>query len=55
MVVIHPDNGLGTIVALSGSGPSRTATIDFASPRRRVKYVIAHSPLRPLGGEKQGR
>ncbi len=49
LVVIHPENGIGTIVALSGSGRSRTATVDFASPRRRLKFVIAKSPLRPVG------
>jgi len=49
LVVIHPKNGIGTIVALSGSGRSRTATVDFASPPRRLKFVIARSPLRPLG------
>jgi len=49
LVVIHPKNGIGTIVALSGSGRSRTATVDFASPPRRLKFVIAKSPLRPLG------
>ena len=53
MVVMHPEKGIGTIVALGGGGPSRTATVDFASPPRRLKYVIAKSPLRPLGGEKK--
>lgn len=48
MVVIHPGNGVGTIVALSGSGRLRTATVDFASPPRRLKFVIAKSPLRPV-------
>ncbi|MGQ9574029.1 MAG: ATP-dependent helicase [Thermoguttaceae bacterium] len=48
MVVIHPENGLGRIVALGGSGQRRTATVEFHSPRRRVKFVLANSPLRPL-------
>ena len=48
MVVVHPESGIGTVVALSGSGRSRTATIDFAAPARRLKFVIAKSPLRPL-------
>lgn len=49
MVVLHPNYGPGTIVALSGSGPHRTATIDFAPPTGRVRFVLAMSPLRPLG------
>jgi len=54
MVVLHPENGLGKIVALSGSGRSRVATVDFAAPARRLKFVIAKSPLRPLGGNVPG-
>jgi len=49
MVVLHPNYGPGTIVALSGAGPHRTATVDFAPPTGRVKFVLAVSPLRPLG------
>ena len=31
MVVLHPQYGIGKVVALGGSGGERTATIDFAS------------------------
>lgn len=48
MVVRHPNYGLGRIVALSGSGSKRQATVDFA--RDRLKFVLAMSPLRPVRG-----
>ena len=48
MVVRHPAHGLGRIIALSGAGRSRKATVDFASPARRVQFVLAASPLRPV-------
>jgi DNA helicase-2/ATP-dependent DNA helicase PcrA len=48
MIVRHPKNGLGRIVALSGVGAERVATVDFASPPRREKFVLSQSPLRPL-------
>lgn len=48
MIVRHPQNGLGRIVALSGAGRERVATVDFASPPRREKFVLSQSPLRPL-------
>jgi len=47
MVVTHPKHGLGKIVALSGEGKNRRATINFASAGQK-KYVLAKSPLRPL-------
>ena len=48
MVVRHPADGLGRIIALSGAGRGRKATVDFVSPARRVQFVIAASPLRPV-------
>lgn len=48
MVVRHPNYGLGRIVALSGSGRGRKATVDFLSPTGRKKFVLASSPLRPV-------
>ncbi len=48
MVVRHPAHGLGRIIALSGAGRGRKATVDFVSPARRVQFVIAASPLRPV-------
>jgi DNA helicase-2/ATP-dependent DNA helicase PcrA len=48
MLVRHPEYGLGRIVALSGSGPARRATVDFASAAGRKKFVLQQSPLRPV-------
>jgi DNA helicase-2/ATP-dependent DNA helicase PcrA len=48
MIVRHPRYGLGRIVALAGSGSTRTATIDFGSSAGRVKFVLEKSPLRPV-------
>jgi DNA helicase-2/ATP-dependent DNA helicase PcrA len=47
MVVRHPEYGLGKIVALSGSGDRRTATVTFASSAGEKKFMLAKSPLRP--------
>jgi len=48
MLVRHPRYGLGRVIALSGSGPGRKATVDFASGAGQKKFVIAKSPLRPV-------
>jgi DNA helicase-2/ATP-dependent DNA helicase PcrA len=48
MVVLHPEYGLGKVVALGGSGGERTAMIDFASAAGRKKMTLAGSPLRPV-------
>jgi DNA helicase-2/ATP-dependent DNA helicase PcrA len=50
MIVRHPSLGLGRIVALSGSGTSRKATIDFSTAGRK-HYVLSKSPLRPVKAE----
>lgn len=51
MVVLHPEYGLGTIIALSGSGVRRTATVSFISAGQR-KFVLSQSALQPVkGGE----
>ena len=47
MVVRHPEYGPGKIVALSGSGARRTATVAFAAGAGEKKFVIAKSPLQP--------
>jgi DNA helicase-2/ATP-dependent DNA helicase PcrA len=47
-LVRHPQYGLGRIAALSGSGPSRRATIDFPPPAGRLKFLLSASPLRPV-------
>ena len=48
MAVTHPDHGLGKIVALSGSGKNRRATVRFATAGEK-RFVLAHAPLRPAG------
>ena len=48
MVVLHPEYGIGKVVALGGSGGERTATIDFASAAGRKKLTLAGSALRPV-------
>ena len=47
MVVRHPEYGLGKIIALSGEGQRRSATIRFASGAGERKFVLSKSPLRP--------
>jgi DNA helicase II / ATP-dependent DNA helicase PcrA len=48
MTVVHPEHGPGKIVALSGSGKNRRATVQFATAGER-RFVLEHSPLRPVG------
>jgi DNA helicase-2/ATP-dependent DNA helicase PcrA len=47
MVVRHPKYGLGKIIALSGNGPKRTATVAFVEGHGEKRFILAHSPLRP--------
>jgi DNA helicase-2/ATP-dependent DNA helicase PcrA len=47
MLVSHPEYGLGKIVALSGSGVKRKASVMFAKGGGEKKFVLAHCPLRP--------
>lgn len=49
MVVLHPAYGLGQIIALSGSGAARKATVDFPEPYGRKKFLLAESSLHPVG------
>ena len=46
MAVIHPEYGPGKVVALSGSGKNRRATIQFATVGQK-KIILAHSTVRP--------
>jgi DNA helicase-2/ATP-dependent DNA helicase PcrA len=48
MTVTHPEYGPGKIVALSGSGKNRRATIQFATVGQK-KIILAHSTVRPVG------
>jgi DNA helicase II / ATP-dependent DNA helicase PcrA len=47
MQVSHPEYGPGHIIALSGNGPRRTATVEFASVGVK-RFVLAQSPLEPI-------
>jgi DNA helicase-2/ATP-dependent DNA helicase PcrA len=47
MVVRHPQYGLGKIVALSGNGIKRKATVLFATGAGEKRFLLIHSPLRP--------
>jgi DNA helicase-2/ATP-dependent DNA helicase PcrA len=47
MLVRHPEYGLGKVVALSGSGLRRTATVAFLGGAGQKKFVVSQSPLRP--------
>lgn len=47
-LVRHPQYGLGRIVALSGAGTDRQATVDFPPPAGQIKFLLAGSPLRPV-------
>ena len=48
MTVVHPEHGPGKIVALSGAGKNRRATVRFATAGEK-RFILAHSPLRPAG------
>ena len=45
MLVNHPEHGLGKVVALSGSGTKRTATIQFFDSARERRFILIHSQL----------
>jgi DNA helicase-2/ATP-dependent DNA helicase PcrA len=47
MTVTHPEYGPGKIVALSGVGKNRRATIQFATVGQK-KIILAHSAVRPV-------
>jgi len=49
MVVRHPEYGVGKIMALSGSGMRRAATVVFPGGAGEKKFLLAHAPLRPMG------
>jgi DNA helicase-2/ATP-dependent DNA helicase PcrA len=49
MAVMHPEYGLGKIIALSGAGLRRVATVAFATNGQK-KFILANSALRPVRG-----
>lgn len=52
MLVTHPVYGVGRILALSGNGIKRTATVRFVRENRERKFVLALSPLVPVKSEE---
>ena len=47
MAVEHPEYGAGTIIALSGDGPKRTAVVRFFSDQSERTFRLAFSDLAP--------
>ncbi len=47
MVVRHPEYGIGKVLALSGAGARRMATVAFPTAGQK-KFMLAASPLRPV-------
>jgi DNA helicase II / ATP-dependent DNA helicase PcrA len=47
-LVRHPQYGLGRIIALSGSGAERQATVEFPPPAGQMKLLLIDSRLRPV-------
>jgi DNA helicase-2/ATP-dependent DNA helicase PcrA len=47
MLVRHPEYGLGKIMAVTGFGPRRTATVNFVTGAGQKKFVLEKSALRP--------
>ena len=48
MIVTHPEYGSGVIVALSGEGVKRTATVRFFGAAGQRKFRLVHSHLQPV-------
>ncbi len=48
MHVLHPEHGLGEIVALGGEGPKRTATVRFQNDNRERRFFLIHAKLEPV-------
>ena len=52
--VLHPEYGLGRIVAVEGAGPNRKGRVAFAVGPERT-FVLSKSPLRTVGrGDPDG-
>jgi DNA helicase-2/ATP-dependent DNA helicase PcrA len=49
--VMHPEYGIGRIVAVEGAGPNRKGRVSFTLAGERT-FVLARSPLRPIGKTK---
>ena len=53
VTVVHPEFGLGRIVALEGEGSGRKGRVAFAVGPART-FVLAKSPVRPVGKSSLG-
>ena len=47
--VLHPQYGIGQVIAIDGAGPNRKGRVAFAVGGERT-FVLAKSPLRPVSG-----
>ncbi len=47
--VMHPDYGIGRIVAIDGAGPNRKGRVAFTLGGERT-FILAKSPLKPVKG-----
>jgi len=52
--VLHPEYGLGRVVAIEGAGPNRKGRIAFAVAGERT-FVLARSPLKVVGKSNGGK
>ena len=52
--VLHPQYGIGRIVAIDGAGPDRKGRVAFTVGGERT-FVLSKSPLRPVTGGMIGR
>ncbi len=51
VTVVHPQYGIGRLVAVDGAGPNRKGRVAFTVGGERT-FVLAQSPLRVLGGNR---
>ena len=51
--MLHPEYGLGRIVAVEGAGPNRKGRVAFAVGPERT-FVLAKAPLRTVGRSRSG-
>ena len=52
MLVRHDEYGSGVILAITGKGPKRTATVKFTDQQER-KFRLAFAPLVPVGNDEE--
>jgi DNA helicase II / ATP-dependent DNA helicase PcrA len=47
--VMHPQYGIGRIIAIDGAGPNRKGRVAFTLGGERT-FILAKSPLKPVKG-----